>query len=98
MTMGSWSAGTGTMIGVCAAGFLACKMISFFTVKLEETFDVCMVRNDKRFIVINIISCASFVQRVISGFFFNSISTSHAMLYHMYWRSLISKTLIIWRR
>ena len=38
----------------------------FFTVKLEEIFDVCMVRNDKHFIVINIITFASFVQRVIS--------------------------------
>lgn len=61
----------------------------FFTVKLEETFDVCTVRNDKHFIVINIITCASFVQRVIYGFFFNSISTSRAMLDHMYWRSLV---------
>ena len=25
----------------------------FFTVKLEETFDICTVRNDKYFIVIN---------------------------------------------
>ena len=41
----------------------------FFTVKLEETFDVCTVRNDKHFIIINIITCASFVQCVISGFF-----------------------------
>ena len=41
----------------------------FFTVKLEETFDVCTVRNDKHFIVINIITCASFVQCVIYGFF-----------------------------
>ena len=41
----------------------------FFTVKLEETFDVCTVRKDKHFIVINIITCASFVQRVIYGFF-----------------------------
>ena len=61
----------------------------FFTVKLEETFDVCTVRNDKHFIVINIITCASFVQCVIIGFFFNSISTSRAMLDHMYWRSLV---------
>ena len=61
----------------------------FFTVKLEETFDVCMVHNDKHFIVINIINCASFVQRVIYGFFFNFISTSRAMLDHMYWRSLV---------
>ena len=41
----------------------------FFTVKLEETFDVCTVCNDKHFIVINIITCASFVQPVIYGFF-----------------------------
>ena len=61
----------------------------FFTVKLDETSDVCTVRNDKHFIVINIITCASFVQRVIYGFFFNSISTSRAMLDHMYWRSLV---------
>ena len=61
----------------------------FFTVKLEETFDVCTVCNDKHFIVINIITCASFVQPVIYGFFFNLISTSCAMLDHMYWRSLV---------
>ena len=61
----------------------------FFTVKLEETFDVCTVRKDKHFIVINIITCASFGQRVISGFFFNSITTYRAMLNHMYWRSLV---------
>ena len=41
----------------------------FFTVKLEETFDVCTVRNDKHFIVLNISTCASFVQRVIYGIF-----------------------------
>ena len=41
----------------------------FFTVKLEETFDVCTLCNDKHFIVINIITCASFVQLVIYGFF-----------------------------
>ena len=69
MTMASRSAGTATMTVVCATGFLTYKMIGFFTVKLEETFDVCMVRNDKHFIVINIITCASFVQRVIYGFF-----------------------------
>ena len=61
----------------------------FFTVKLEENFDVCTVRNDKHFIVINIITCASFVQRVIYGIFFNSTSTSRAMLDHMYLRSLV---------
>ena len=68
MTMGSWSAGTATMTGVCAIGFLTYKMIGFHR-KLEETFDVCTVRNDKHFIVINIITCASFVQRVIYEFF-----------------------------
>ena len=41
----------------------------FSTVKLEETFGVCTVHNDKHFIGINIITRASFVQRVISGFF-----------------------------
>ena len=35
----------------------------FFTVKLDETFDICTVRNDKHFIVINIITCAYFGQR-----------------------------------
>ena len=61
----------------------------FFTVKLEETFDVCTLCNDKHFIVINIITCASFVQRVIYGIFFNSTSTSRSMLDHMYCRSLV---------
>ena len=68
MTVGSRSAGTATMIGVCDL-FPHLQNDRFFTVKLEETFNVCMVRNDKHFIVINIITCASFVQRVIYEFF-----------------------------
>ena len=70
----------------------------FFTVKLDETFDVCTLRNDKHFNIINIITCASFGQRLIPEFFFNSISTPRAMQDHMYYRSSVSKTLRIRRR
>ena len=70
----------------------------FFTLKLEETFDVCTVRNNNHLIIINFITCSSFVQRVIFLIFFNSISTSHAMQDHMYCRSSVSKTLRILKR
>ena len=68
-----------------------------FTIKLDETFDVCTVRNDdKSLFIIKHDFC--FFTSTCNFLFYNSTSASPAMQDDMSWRSSFSKKWRIWRR